>query len=115
MKKFYIDIQYATSVTIRTEHKIRQQENESSEDFLIRKLTDGSAPMVSISSEDHPEFSKLREQLGDEGHIKITRNCWNADIVTKSFYLNDILFRKRNRFLCAAAIKYDLTHGKTSL
>jgi hypothetical protein len=115
MNRFYIDLAYATSVTIVTEHHIKQTPNESEADFLVRKLATKESPVRSISSEDHPEFSKLREQLGRERYIDITRNCWNADVVIKSFYLNDILFKKRSRFLCGSAILYDLKNGKTSL
>jgi len=115
MNRFYIDLAYATSVIIVTEHRIKQLSDESEADFLVRKLATNDSTVRSTSSEDHPEFTKLREQLGKEGYIEIVRNCWNADTVLKSFYLNDILFKKRAQFLCGAAILYTLKNGKTSL
>ena len=114
MKSFNIDIQYATSVIIRTEHKIKRFTSESEADFLVRKLSSDNSPVFSTSSEDHPEFAKLREQLGTEGYIEIQRNSWNGDRSIKPFMLNGVIFNPGDRFLCAAAIKFDLTHGKTS-
>jgi hypothetical protein len=114
MKSFNIDIQYATSVTIRTEHKIKRFITESEADFLVRKLSSDNSPVFSTSSEDHPEFAKLRNQLEAEGYIETQRNCWNGDRSIKPFMLNGVVFNRGDRFLCAAAIKYELTHGKTS-
>jgi hypothetical protein len=114
MKKFYIDIAYVVSVIDRKEHRIKRWIGETEADFLIRKLSSDNSPVFSISSEDHPEFAKLREQLGTEGYIEIQRNSWNGDRAIKPFTLNGVMFDTGDRFLCAAAIKYDLTHGKTS-
>lgn len=112
MNKFYIDIAYVTDVTVRTEHWPTQRADESSEDFLIRKLTHVSGTVVSISNKDHDEFTKLREQLGEEGYITIQRGWWNGDRVVKPFYLNDVKFKKGDKFCCASAMKYTLEYGK---
>ena len=109
MKNFEFDVQYATSISLRTEHHIRQRADETSEDFLIRKLKDGSIPIISIESIDHPEFTKLREQLGKDGYITIERGWWNGDRVVKPFSINGVKFKKDGKFPCAAAIHYDLT------
>lgn len=114
MKRFYIDINYVTSVTVTTTHTIRQRTDELDEDFIVRKLKTNFTSGYSVHCEDHPEFNKLREQLGKDGYIEIVKNCWNADTVLKSFYLNDVLFSKRRQFLSASALHYHLTHGKTS-
>lgn len=111
MKNFELDIQYATSVSIRKEHRPKQRPDETSEDFLIRKLQSSPDPVVSLSSEDHPEFTKLREQLGKEGYITIERGWWNGDRVVKPFYLNDVKFSKGDKFCCASAMKWTLEHG----
>lgn len=107
MKKFYIDIAYVTSVSVYTEYKITKQPEETSEDFLVRTLK-SSVAWTSVGTKDHDEFTKLRNQLEDEGYIRTVRNYWNGDYVLKKFYLNDICFRKSDQFLCAAAMKYKL-------
>jgi hypothetical protein len=111
--KFYIDIAYVVDVMVRTEHRLQQQTDESSEDFLVRKLKSDCTPMYSISNKDHGEFTKLREQLCKDGYITINRVCWNGDRVTKLFYLNDVKFKKYSTFYCAAAMKWTLEHGST--
>jgi hypothetical protein len=112
MKNFYIDIAYVVSVSKREEHRIKRRIAESEADFLVRKLSSDNSPIISISSDDHPEFAKLREQLGIAGYIKIQRNSWNGDSVVKPFYLNDKLFEEHETFFCAGAMKYQLKHGK---
>lgn len=110
--KFYIDIAYATDVVVKTDHYIKQRNDESSEDFLVRKLRDNNIVMSSTKMIDHPKFTELREQLGQDGLISIERNCWNGDKVLKPFYLNDIKFNKGDTFRCAAAMKWTLTHSQ---
>jgi hypothetical protein len=112
MKKFYIDIAYVVSVIERKEHRIKQWIGETEADFLIRKLSSDNSPVFSIGSNDHEEFSKLREQLSNEGYILIQRGWHNGDRVIKPFYLNDKLFEEHETFFCAAAMKYRLEHGK---
>ena len=109
--KFYIDIAYVTDVCVRTEYHIKQRIDEASEDFLVRKIKNSDSPMYSIGNKDHDEFTKLREQLGTEGYITIERNWSNGDRVVKQFYLNDVKFKKNDKFCCAAATKYTLTHN----
>lgn len=115
MKKFTIDIAYATSVYIKEVFPLRQKEGESDEDFLIRKLKSCHATSYSIRTEDHPEFAKLRDNLESLGYIKTDRNSWNGDVVLKTFMLNNVKFKTHNRFPCAAAISYNLKHGKSTL
>jgi hypothetical protein len=112
MKKFYIDMAYVVDVSIREEHRIRQRADEDEADFIVRKLKSSNTPMYSISNKDHDEFTKLREQLGEEGYIKIDRSCWNADRVIETFFLNDVKFKPSEKFCCAAAMKWTLEHGK---
>ena len=115
MKNFEIDIQYVVSVTVHKEHKPVRCAGETTEDFLIRKLKSRPSFIVSTETKDHPEFAKLRNQLEDEGYIKTTRNCWNADTVLKPFTLNGVIFKKYNQFCCAAAMKYTLEHGNPTI
>ena len=113
MKKFYIDIAYVVDVTVKTEHGIVKRDDETSEDFLVRKLTHENGSMYSISNKDHDEFTKLREQLGKDGYITIERGWWNGDRVVKPFYLNDVKFSKGDKFSCASAMKWTLEHGES--
>lgn len=106
---FRIDEQYLTSVDIRTEHPIQKRKNESRASFLVRKLKESGPPTYSISSVDHPEFAKLREELGVQGYIHIQRGWWNGDRVLKPFYLNDRYFKLHEQFSCAAAMHFTLT------
>jgi hypothetical protein len=106
MTNFTIDTAYLTSVTVRNEHKPKF---ENTEDGLIEALK-YTNNCYSISSVDHPEFAKLREQLGAEGYIYIERNWWNGDYVIKPFTLNGKQFKKGNQFCCACAIQYTLEH-----
>lgn len=115
MNKFYINIECVTSISVRTVYYVTRKEGESEEDFLIRKLKNSEPTMTSLSSEDHPEFAKLRNQLEELGFIKTERSWSNGDRVLKSFYLNDVKFSKGHKFCCAAAMKWTLEHGKASL
>ncbi len=99
--KFTIEEEYVTDVTIRTEITNPDPEKE-----LYNRLKYG--PSYSIRSEDHPEFTKLREQLGAEGYIAIERGWWNGDRVLKPFTLNSKKFKKGDKFCCASAMHYDL-------
>lgn len=109
MKNFEIDIRYVTSIVVRKEHSISKMDDETSEDFLIRKLKYAPVSIISTSVEDHPEFTKLREQLGKDGFISIERGWWNGDRVKKAFILNGKLFKKNDKFSCAEAMHYTLT------
>lgn len=115
MNKFYIDIAHATSVMVREVYYATQKEGESDEDFLVRKLKHPDPIATSTSSDDHPEFKKLRNQLEESGYIKTERGWWNGDRVLKKFYLNDVEFKKGYKFPSGAAIKYNLENGKATL
>lgn len=78
----------------------------------------------STSSQDHPAFTGLRNDLEKRGYIKTERGWSNGDRVLKPFYLNQVYFSNGeyentpedewydDRFPCAAAMKYDLRDGK---
>ena len=110
IKQFYIPTEFVTSLTVIKEYPLEQRPEESSEDFLIRKLKSTGPAMRSTSSIDHPEFTKIREMLGDMGYISIERGWWNGDCVLKKFYLNDVLFRKGEKFYSAAAMSHHLVY-----
>lgn len=110
IKKFYIEPEFLTSITVTTAYPIQQQPNETIEDFLVRKIQSTVPAAVITSSRDHLEFTKLREMLGDMGYISIERGWWNGDRVLKKFYLNDVVFEKDEKFMCADAMKYHLAY-----
>jgi hypothetical protein len=113
MKKFYIDIAYVTDTVVKKQYRITQRKDESSEDFLIRKLSTDNIAFTTTGNADHPEFTKLREQLGVDGYIGIERGWWNGDRVLKPFQLNDVSFKVGRTFPCASAMNYVLRSGKT--
>lgn len=106
MKEFTIDINYCTTVT---KHKVFDI-YKTDEEKLIARLKYGTDKGSSTWSEDHPEFAKLRNQLGEEGYIHIERGWWNGDRVLKPFQLNEKKFKKGDRFSSAGAIKWTLEH-----
>lgn len=67
-------------------------------------LKPGANTVKTTSTIDHPEFTKLRNELGDLGYITIQRSWWNGDKVVKPFKLNGMIFRKGETFPCAAAL-----------
>lgn len=104
MKTFTLDSEYITSITIFKDHIKDLPEDEQ----MVAKLK--GHVYSSTRTEDHPEFAKLREQLGADGFIKIERGWWNGDTVTKPFILNGKKFKKNDQFPCSAAIKWVLDH-----
>ena len=81
--------------------------NNPTPEEVFGVLTESNRMVLSYSV-DHPVFAALRIQLEELGFIHITHNSWNGDQVTKPFYLNEKLFKKDDRFLCAAAMRYVL-------
>jgi hypothetical protein len=111
LKEFFIDEQYVTEVTVRTETSLLDNpENPTHEDLI--KIIKGHDKMVSISSKDHDEFTKLRNTLEEQGYIVTQRNWWNGDRVIKGFKLNGYPLKKGERFYCAAAMKGSFNMAK---
>ena len=105
LKQFTIDEQFITSVSERKVWSMYQGKNpdELTPDELM-KILKGEDIISSIESKDHPEFTRLREELGELGYIEIQRGWWNGDRVKKSFKLNEWTFRKGRQFSCASAM-----------
>jgi hypothetical protein len=108
---FYINETSCCSVTIREEWSIFRGKEKLTDDELVKVLM-GQDRCSSIKSDDHPEFKALREKLGAEGYIKIQRNWWNGDFVTKDFTLNGVKFCKGDQFLSGSAILHDIQYRK---
>ena len=101
---FTIDPAYLCSVTIHEEWNqyTRDGRVPTAEEVLL--ILQGKGNCGSTHSEDHPEFTKLREQLGAEGYIYIERNWWNGDQVLKPFTLNGVKFKVGAQFSCGGAL-----------
>jgi competence protein ComGC len=111
IKEFIIAPEYLTDVTIRKDHSVKKSFGEATDDDLIKTLK-GQGECYSISSEDHPEFAALRNQLEAEGYIQTERQWWNGDRVSKRFRLNGVLFDREEQFPCAMAMAGHLKFAK---
>jgi hypothetical protein len=104
MKEFTIDPAYLTSVTIHKEWNTYTQNGRvpTAEELLLILRGEGARRIT--HTEDHPEFTRLREQLGQEGYIQIERGWWNGDRVLKPFSLNGYTFKVDEQFSSADAL-----------
>ena len=111
--KFEIDESFLTSVNIYKEWSMFQHiDPDDLTPAQVFKIIKGEDRCSSLSSEDHPEFAKLREQLATDGYIEIERRWWNGDHVTKTFTFNDKKFKKGDRFPSACAMSGHLKFEK---
>lgn len=109
---FEIDPEFITSISVVTEyHRAKDPANPTPEEFMAI-IKDGPVRSTSYSTVDHPEYDKLRNNLGDLGYIKIERMWWNGDRVLKRFTLNGIPFKKDDQFSCASAMKHHLEYKR---
>jgi hypothetical protein len=101
---FTINPEYMTSVTIRKEWNTYTNNGRvpTAEELLL--ILQGKGKCSITGSEDHPEFAKLREQLGELGYIRIQRGQWNGDSVLKPFTLNGRKFKVGAQFSCGSAM-----------
>lgn len=111
--KFELDEAYLTDVVVRRtwgmyDHK---RPEELIPDEVI-KILKGEDQCSTTGTQDHPEFSKLREQLGTDGYIEIQRGWWNGDCVLKSFVFNRVKFEVGEKFCCASAMSGHLKFAK---
>lgn len=105
VKNFVVDPTALCDVTIRTEWGMYDHKDTLTGDELVKVLT-GKDRCYSISSDDHPVFKELRNELEEFGYIATQRSWWNGDRVLQSFKLNGANFNKGEQFPCGAAIKY---------
>ena len=114
MKEFQIPVEYITDQTIHDVRYVAKDPDNPTPEELAEIIKYGKSwKWKSTHSIDHPEFTKLREQLGTEGYILIERGWWNGDRVLKSFILNGKVFKKDEPFVCAAAMKYHFKRWTT--
>lgn len=110
---FVIDENFLTSVTIRKEWGRFDHipDNELTDEQLVIMIK-GEDRCASTSSDDHPEFKKLRFMLGERGFINIQQRWWNGDTVLKPFTLNGAQFDINEQFPSGAAIKSHVRYLK---
>lgn len=102
---FHIDEQYLCSVSITNRYNI--YDNIPHTDLTPEQLVDivkGDNYITTDRHVDHPEFTKLRDELEELGYIKSERKWWNGDMALKPFTLNGFKFNKDENFPCAAAM-----------
>lgn len=101
---FTLDPAYLTDVTIHKEWNTYTKDGRepTAEELLL--ILQGKGKCGMTSSADHPEFAKLREQLGLQGYIYIERGWWNGDRVLKPFKLNGRKFKVGDQFSCGGAM-----------
>ena len=104
LREFYIDEAYLCSVTTYKEWSIYTQDGREPTPEELIKVMKGEGKCSIMGHEDHPEFTKLREELGRLGYIDIERGWINGDTVRKSFKLNGYIARKGLKFTCATAM-----------
>lgn len=101
---FTIDPAYLTSVSVRKEWNTYTLNGRVPTDEELLLILQGKGTVIMGSSEDHPEFTKLREYLGEQGYISIERGWVNGDRVEKPFTLNGRKFKVGEQFSCASAM-----------
>jgi hypothetical protein len=105
MKEFTIAEEFMTDITIHKKWNTYTQNGRVPTPDELLLLLEGKGDCSITSTEDHPEFAKLRNKLEAGKFIKTCRNSWNGDRVTKTFRLNGFTFEKDARFPSGAAIK----------
>jgi hypothetical protein len=108
---FELDPEYITDVTIRQEWNMHTNKDTITNEDLVEVLK-GRGSCSSTHSEDHPEFARLRDQLGELGYIRIEQGWWNGDRVLKSFSLNGVAFEPGEQFCSAAPMKFHLERAQ---
>jgi hypothetical protein len=108
---FEIDPEYVTEVTV-TQTYYRHADKESLTNEELIEVIKNPVSSSTYSTEDHPEFARLRDQLEAQGYIRCERNWSNGDRVVKPFSLNSVAFESGEQFCCAAAMKFHLERAQ---
>ena len=105
--KFNINPAYLVYVNRSTDYSALRNKTDLTGEELF-KLLKGEDIVQCLSTEDHPEFTKLRLQLEELGYTEMQRIWWNGDRVVEPFILNDVKFNKDDTFPSAGAMRYRL-------
>jgi hypothetical protein len=108
MREFLIPEEYLTDVSDNYIKYKYDTTKELTHEQLVDILVSGNIQYRSFGTKDHPEFTKLRDELESLGYIKTFRSSSNGDRVLKPFKLNGKRFKKNETFYCACAIKSHL-------
>ena len=110
---FTLDECYMCDIHFKEEYSIFKGKDPDtlSPDELL-KILKGEDKIISHSTGDHPEFNRFREQLSEDGYIRIERGWWNGDRVTKPFTLNGVEFEVGDQFSSACAMKGHLKFAR---
>jgi hypothetical protein len=108
---FEIDPDYVTDVAV-TQTYYRHANKESLTNEELVEVIRNPVLSSTYSTEDHPEFARLRDQLEQLGYIRCERNWSNGDRVLKPFSLNSVAFEPGEQFCCAAAMKFHLERAQ---
>lgn len=107
LDSFTLDDQYIVDQIVRETHNPYAGRDDLTDEELLKAIA-GRGIYTITSNRDHPEFSKLRELLGERGYISIERGWWNGDRVLKPFLLNGVEFKQGGKFPCAAAMRHHI-------
>ena len=107
-RQFTLDEAYITSLTVHSEWSMYRDRTDLTNEELL-KVLQGKDICKSTSSIDHPEFTKLRDELERLGYIKTERSWWNGDRVLKGFKLNEWTFIKGRKFSSASAMECSIS------
>jgi hypothetical protein len=105
MREFIIPEEYLTDVPDNHVKYRYDTTKELTNEQLVDILVNGNIQYRSFGAKDHPEFTKLRDELERLGYIKTFRSSSNGDRVLKPFKLNGKRFKKNETFYCACALK----------
>ena len=110
MREFLIPEEYLTDVSDNYIKYKYDTTKELTNEQLVDILVNGNIQYTSLSHKDHPEFTKLREELESLGYINVCTYSSNGDRVLKPFKLNGKRFKKNETFYCACALKSHLKY-----
>lgn len=102
--KFTIDPKFLTDQIVTTKTKIIPSDTLSWPSDVLSYLESTDYVVTTTQNIDHPQFTELRETLGQQGYIEIQRSWWNGDRVVRPFELNQHQFEVGETFPCAAAL-----------
>lgn len=112
MKEFTLAEEFLCSITIRKKWNSYTKDGRIPTDEELLLILQGKGECSITSTDDHPEFAKLRIELEESGYIRCSRNSWNGDYTLKKFSLNGVVFLKNSKFPSGAAIKSHLVYER---
>lgn len=110
MREFFISEEYLTDVPNNHIKYKYDTTKELTHEQLVDILVNGNIQYRSFGTKDHPEFTKLRDELKSLGYINVCTYSSNGDSVLKPFKLNGKRFKKNETFYCACALKSHLKY-----